>query len=81
MATYNQFKVDFKKDSIGVKVANGADLAAAIDENIKANLVKTIGNPRDNVAPIPELAKVVHDHDIPLILDSSIRDCLKFESW
>lgn len=44
--------VDFKKDGIGVKVVNGADLAAAIDENIKANFVETIGNPRYNVAPI-----------------------------
>lgn len=55
--TCNQFK-DFEKDGIGVKVVNGADLAAAIDENIKANFVETIGNPRYNVAPIPELAKV-----------------------
>ncbi|KAG1744961.1 Cys/Met metabolism PLP-dependent enzyme-domain-containing protein [Suillus paluster] len=72
--TYNQFKVTFKKYGIGVKFVNGDDpagFAAAIDENTKAIYVESIGNPKYNVAPIPELAKVAHDHGIPLIVDNT----------
>ncbi|KAG2346142.1 O-acetylhomoserine ami [Suillus weaverae] len=72
--TYNQFKVTFKKFGIGVKFVNGDDpalFAAAIDENTKAIFVESIGNPKYNVAPIPELAKVAHDHGIPLIVDNT----------
>jgi len=35
-----------------------ADFAAAIDDKTKAIFVETIGNPKYNVVPIPELAKV-----------------------
>lgn len=56
-----QCVVTFKKFGIGVKFVEGDDpalFAAAIDENTKAIYVETIGNPKYNVAPIPELAKV-----------------------
>ncbi|KAF9221089.1 O-acetylhomoserine ami [Gyrodon lividus] len=72
--TYNQFKVTFKKYGIGVKFVQGDDpagFAAAIDENTKAIYVESIGNPKYNVAPIPELAKVAHDNGIPLIVDNT----------
>ncbi|KIK99497.1 hypothetical protein PAXRUDRAFT_822656 [Paxillus rubicundulus Ve08.2h10] len=72
--TYNQFKVTFKKYGIGVKFVHGDDpagFAAAIDENTKAIYVESIGNPKYNVAPIPELAKVAHDNGIPLIVDNT----------
>lgn len=45
--------------------------AAAIDEKTKAIYVESIGNPKYNIAPLPELAKVAHDHGIPLIVDNS----------
>ena len=45
--------------------------AAAIDENTKALYVESIGNPKYNVASLPELAKVAHEHGIPLIVDNS----------
>jgi O-acetylhomoserine/O-acetylserine sulfhydrylase len=53
--------VTFKKYGIGVKFVHGDDpasFAAAIDENTKAIYVESIGNPKYNVADIPELAKV-----------------------
>lgn len=53
--------VTFKHYNIGVKFVNGddpKDFAAAIDEKTKAIFVESIGNPKYNVAPIPELAKV-----------------------
>ncbi|OSX63010.1 hypothetical protein POSPLADRAFT_1033612 [Postia placenta MAD-698-R-SB12] len=72
--TYNQFKVYLKKFNIGVKFVTSEDpaaFAAAIDENTKAIYVESIGNPKYNVAPLPELAKVAHDNNIPLIVDNT----------
>lgn len=72
--TYNQFKVTFKKFGIGVKFVQGddpADFEAAIDEKTKAIFVESIGNPKYNVAPIPDLAKVAHENGIPLIVDNT----------
>ncbi|OAX34479.1 hypothetical protein K503DRAFT_803549, partial [Rhizopogon vinicolor AM-OR11-026] len=39
--------------------------------NTKAIYVESIGNPKYNVASIPELAKVAHDNGIPLIVDNT----------
>ncbi|KAG6372599.1 Cys/Met metabolism PLP-dependent enzyme-domain-containing protein [Boletus reticuloceps] len=72
--TYNQFKVTFKKYCIGVKFVHGddpKDFQAAIDEKTKAIYVESIGNPKYNVAPLPEIAKIAHDHGIPLIVDNT----------
>ncbi|KAI6108709.1 pyridoxal phosphate-dependent transferase, partial [Pisolithus croceorrhizus] len=44
---------------------------AAIDERTKAIYVKSIGNPKYNTAPIPNLAKVAHKNGIPLIVDNT----------
>ncbi|KAI1789885.1 O-acetylhomoserine ami [Ganoderma leucocontextum] len=77
--TYNQFKGKagtysaFRFD-IGTKFVESSDPAAyasAIDEKTKAIFVESIGNPKYNVAPLPELAKVAHDHGIPLIVDNT----------
>ncbi|KAG8742461.1 Homocysteine synthase, partial [Ceratobasidium sp. 423] len=58
--TYNQFKLLLKKYGITVKFIKDDSpeaFAAAIDENTKAIYVESIGNPKYNVAPLPELAK------------------------
>ncbi|KAI9453569.1 O-acetylhomoserine ami [Lactarius psammicola] len=72
--TYNQFKVLFKKYGIGVKFVTSDDPAAfsaAIDEKTKAVFVESIGNPKYNVSPISEIAKVAHEHKVPLIVDNT----------
>jgi O-acetylhomoserine/O-acetylserine sulfhydrylase len=72
--TYNQFKVTFKAFGIGVKFVHGTnpeDFAAAIDEKTKAIFVETISNPKYHMSDIPALAKVAHDHGIPLIVDNT----------
>ncbi|KAF8261718.1 O-acetylhomoserine ami [Lactarius quietus] len=72
--TYNQFKVLFKKYGIGVKFVTSDDPAAfstAIDEKTKAVFVESIGNPKYNVSPISEIAKVAHEHNVPLIVDNT----------
>jgi O-acetylhomoserine/O-acetylserine sulfhydrylase len=45
--------------------------AAAIDDKTKAIYVESISNPKYNIADIPALAKVAHDHGIPLIVDNT----------
>lgn len=44
---------------------------AAIDENTKAVLIETLGNPLGNVADIEGLAKIAHKHGIPLVVDNT----------
>ena len=53
--------VFLKKFNIGVKFVNSQapeEFAAAIDENTKAIYVESIGNPKNTVAPLRELADV-----------------------
>ncbi|KAL1942237.1 hypothetical protein VTO73DRAFT_6301 [Trametes versicolor] len=72
--TYNQFKVFLKRFGIAVKFVHSddpAEFAAAIDDKTKAIYVESIGNPKYNVAPLPELSKVAHDHGVPLIVDNT----------
>ncbi|KAF9560610.1 O-acetylhomoserine ami [Agrocybe pediades] len=72
--TYNQFKVTFKNFGIGVKWVKQPTpeaFAAAIDEKTKAIYVESIANPKYIVSDISALAKVAHDHGIPLIVDNT----------
>lgn len=64
----------FKHFGIGVKFVTSGDpkdFAAAIDENTKAIYVESIANPKYTVADLPALAKVAHDHGIPLVVDNT----------
>jgi len=72
--TYNQFKVYLKRLNITVKFIHDDDLAAfeaAIDEKTKAIYVESVGNPKYNVAPLPELASLAHKYKLPLIVDNT----------
>lgn len=44
---------------------------AAIQENTKAILAETLGNPNSNLADIEALAGIAHRHGIPLVIDST----------
>ncbi|KAF5861954.1 Homocysteine synthase [Aspergillus alliaceus] len=72
--TYNQFKVQLRRFGITAKFVQGdnpEDIAAAIDDHTKAVYIETIGNPRFNVPDFQAIAKVAHDHGIPLIVDNT----------
>ncbi len=43
----------------------------AIRENTKAIFIETLGNPNSNIIDIEKVAKVAHDHQIPLVIDST----------
>ena len=58
LITYTVF---LKRFDIGTKFVESSDpaaFAAAIDDKTKAIYVESIGNPKYNIAPLPELAKV-----------------------
>lgn len=76
--TYNQFKVTFPRLGIGVKFVDGddpADFQRLIDKKTKALYIETQGNPKLNIPDIQAIAKVAHDHGIPLIVDNTFGAC------
>nr|VWO99024.1 Sulfhydrylase FUB7 (EC (Fusaric acid biosynthesis protein 7) [Ganoderma boninense] len=74
--------VFLKKFDIGVKFVTDPEpeaFAEVIDDKTKAIYIESIGNPKNTVALLPELAKVAHDHGIPLIVDNTFGMGGKFD--
>jgi len=46
--------------------------AALIDAKTKAVFVESLGNPQGNVTDIEKIAKIAHDHGVPLIVDNTV---------
>jgi O-acetylhomoserine/O-acetylserine sulfhydrylase len=72
--TYNQLKVFLPRLGINTKFVNGdsaEDFANAIDENTKAVYIESIGNPKYNIPDFEAIAKVAHDHGVPVIVDNT----------
>ncbi|MFD2728008.1 O-acetylhomoserine aminocarboxypropyltransferase/cysteine synthase family protein [Enterococcus camelliae] len=44
---------------------------AAIQPNTKAIFIETLGNPNSNIIDIEAIAKIAHEHNIPLVIDST----------
>lgn len=45
--------------------------AQAIQENTRAIYIETLGNPNSDVSDIEAIARIAHDHKIPLVVDST----------
>ncbi|KAJ7264745.1 Cys/Met metabolism PLP-dependent enzyme-domain-containing protein [Mycena rebaudengoi] len=72
--SFNQFKVTFPTFGIKVKFVASTEpqaFADAIDEHTRAIFVESISNPKYSLNNIPELAKIAHANDIPLIVDNT----------
>ncbi len=72
--TYNQFKVAFPRLGIQVKFVDGDDpdnFARLINDKTRALYIESIGNPRLNIPDFSGIAKVAHDHGIPLVVDNT----------
>ena len=54
-----------------VDVRDPARLRAAIDDRTRAVYVETIGNPALDVADLPALAALAHEHGLPLVVDNT----------
>ena len=83
--TYNLFAHTFPQQGIEVRFADPSKpecLAALIDARTKAVFCESIGNPLGNVTDLAALAKVAHDHGVPLIVDNTVPSpylCRPFE--
>ncbi|MBK8085320.1 MAG: O-acetylhomoserine aminocarboxypropyltransferase/cysteine synthase [Devosia sp.] len=73
--TYNLFVHTFPRQGIEVRLADQGDfdgLEKLIDSNTKAVFCESIGNPAGNVVDIERLARIAHEHGVPLIVDNTV---------
>lgn len=73
--TYNLFAHTMPQQGIEVRFADPRDpasFAQHIDARTKAVYCESVGNPLGNVTDITALAKVAHDHGVPLIVDNTV---------
>ena len=83
--SYNLFAHTFPQMGIEVRFADYRDpasFAKLIDARTKAIFCESIGNPLGNVTDLAALAKVAHDHGVPLIVDNTVPSpylCRPFE--
>ncbi len=73
--TYNLFAHTFPQQGIEVRFADPRDpasFAPLIDARTKAVFCESIGNPLGNVTDIAALAKIAHEHGVPLIVDNTV---------
>lgn len=72
--TVSQFKYTFPRLGIDVTFVDASDpenFRKAIQPNTKIFFGETISNPRVNVFPIEEVAKIAREHNVPLIVDNT----------
>jgi O-acetylhomoserine (thiol)-lyase len=72
--TYTQFDVSFRKFGIDVTFVEPDDpenFRKAITPKTKCLYGETISNPRGNVLDIEAVAKIAHEHKIPLVIDNT----------
>jgi len=73
--TYNLFAITLPKIGIKVHFVDPTDpenFRKAITPRTKALYAESIGNPRGDVLDIEAVAKIAHEHGIPLIVDNTL---------
>ena len=73
--TYTLFAHQLPRFGVEVKFGDHdklPELEKLIDSKTKAIFCESIGNPAANVVDIPKMAKIAHDHGIPLIVDNTV---------
>ncbi|MET3599952.1 O-acetylhomoserine aminocarboxypropyltransferase [Martelella mangrovi] len=71
----NQFGHAFENFGWSVRWADSGDIAsfaAQIDENTKAVYIESLANPGGTFVDIAAIARVAHDHGLPLIVDNTM---------
>jgi O-acetylhomoserine (thiol)-lyase len=72
--TYTQFDVSMRKIGITthfVEPDNPENFRKAITPKTKCLYAETISNPRGNILDIEAVAKIAHEHNIPLVIDNT----------
>jgi len=73
--TYTLFKHMLPKQGVEVRFAadDSADaMQALIDDKTTAIFCESIGNPAGNIVDLEALAKMAHEHGVPLIVDNTV---------
>lgn len=68
---FNDILPQFNIDVTFVDPNNPENFKDAIRENTKAVFCETVGNPGLDIADLENIAKIAHENDIPLIVDST----------
>jgi O-acetylhomoserine (thiol)-lyase len=82
--TYNVFAHTFKDFGIEARFVDSSkaeNFARRIDENTRFLYVESIGNPANDVADFDAIAKIAHDHGIPLIVDNTVTSPFLFRPF
>ena len=82
--TYNLFAHTFKDFGIEARFVDASDpanFAKAIDDKTRFLFVESIGNPANDVVDFEAIAKVAHDHGIPLIVDNTVTSPILFRPF
>src|ERR1700690_3780224 len=72
--TYTQFDVSFRRlgyNTIFVEPDDPENFRKAITPKTKCLYAETISNPRGNVLDIEAVAKIAHEHHLPLVIDNT----------
>jgi O-acetylhomoserine (thiol)-lyase len=72
--TYNLFHYTLPKLGITVRFVDGDDfdgLRAAINDKTRAVYTETLGNPKLDIADVETLARIAHEHKLPLMIDNT----------
>jgi O-acetylhomoserine (thiol)-lyase len=72
--TYTQFDISFRKLGLNVRFVDPDDpenFRKAITPKTKCLYGETISNPRGNVLDIEAVARIAHEHNIPLVIDNT----------
>lgn len=82
--TYNLFSHTFKDFGIDVRFVDASDsanFAKQIDDNTRFLFIESIGNPANDVVDFEAIAKIAHDHGIPLMVDNTVTSPLLFRPF
>lgn len=82
--TYNLFAHTLKDLGIEarfVNASNADNFKQAIDDKTRFLYLETIGNPANDVADFEAIAKIAHDHSIPLIVDNTVASPVLFRPF
>ncbi len=79
--TYNLFNHTLKDLGIEtrfVKARDPENFIPQIDDNTRLLYVETIGNPANEVVDFEAVAKIAHEHGIPLVVDNTVASPVLF---
>lgn len=79
--TYNLFAHTFKDLGIEARFVDASDprnFVKQIDKNTRFLYVESIGNPANDVVDFAAIAKIAHEHGIPLMVDNTVTSPMLF---